>query len=220
MGIKFHCPQGHRLNVKAFLAGKKGICPKCGTKVRIPLVSDSALADSEIEETDASHAPSKSNGAGKVAAPAVAVEAAAPLATHPGDGGHDPIAEAPTAIWYVRPPSGGQYGPARGDIMRQWISEGRVSGDSLVWREGWTDWQTAAKLFPTLEGASAAQAPVQAPVVSTTVPISPRSSQRAATKYDTKKRDSSALAIGMLVGLGLVCLVLLAILVGVVIYLR
>src|SRR5262245_21532760 len=98
MGIKFHCPQGHRLNVKAFLAGKKGICPKCGTKVRIPLVSEPALADSEIEETDASHSEAKSNGAGKVAAPAVAVEPAAPLAAQSGDGGHDPIGEAPTAI--------------------------------------------------------------------------------------------------------------------------
>ena len=35
--------------------------------------------------------------------------------------------------------------------MRRWLSEGRVSSDSLVWREGWTDWQHAGKLFPALE---------------------------------------------------------------------
>jgi GYF domain 2 len=208
MGIKFHCPQGHKLNVKAFLAGKKGVCPKCGTKVRIPLTSEAALADSEVEETDASESPVKSNGSGKVPAPAVAVVPA----TSARDGDHDPISEAPTAIWYVRPPTGGQYGPARGDVMRKWLSEGRVSSDSLVWREGWTDWQNAGKLFPALQGAGAAVPQSAMPAVSTTVPISPRATLRAATKYETKKRDSNALAIAMLVGLGLVCLVLMAVL--------
>ena len=53
-------------------------------------------------------------------------------------------------IWYVRPPSGGQFGPASGDLMRTWLSEGRVSADSLVWREGWRDWQEAGKVFPKL----------------------------------------------------------------------
>src|SRR5687768_3987482 len=48
MGIKFHCPNGHKLNVKSFLAGKKGVCPKCGTRVRIPAVSEGDAADSDI----------------------------------------------------------------------------------------------------------------------------------------------------------------------------
>ncbi|MDO5580984.1 MAG: DUF4339 domain-containing protein [Planctomycetia bacterium] len=39
MGIRFFCPKGHKLNVKAELAGKIGICPKCGEKMMIPLVS-------------------------------------------------------------------------------------------------------------------------------------------------------------------------------------
>src|SRR6187402_765894 len=53
MGIKFHCPNGHKLNVKAFLAGKKGVCPKCGTKFRIPAESEPGLVDSDLEEGDA-----------------------------------------------------------------------------------------------------------------------------------------------------------------------
>ena len=40
MGIKFFCPQGHKLHVKSFLSGKKGICPHCGAKVRIPQETD------------------------------------------------------------------------------------------------------------------------------------------------------------------------------------
>jgi hypothetical protein len=39
MGIKFHCPNGHKLHVKYFLAGKKGLCPKCGVRILIPLES-------------------------------------------------------------------------------------------------------------------------------------------------------------------------------------
>jgi hypothetical protein len=37
MGIRFSCPNGHKLHVKSFLAGKRAVCPQCGTKVVIPL---------------------------------------------------------------------------------------------------------------------------------------------------------------------------------------
>ncbi|MGI9427078.1 MAG: hypothetical protein ACR2NM_00355, partial [Bythopirellula sp.] len=36
MGIRFLCPNGHKLNVKAFLAGKRGICPQCDAKFLVP----------------------------------------------------------------------------------------------------------------------------------------------------------------------------------------
>jgi hypothetical protein len=44
MGIRFSCPNGHRLNVKEFLAGKRGICPQCGSKFVIPAASESTPA--------------------------------------------------------------------------------------------------------------------------------------------------------------------------------
>ena len=53
-------------------------------------------------------------------------------------------------MWYVRPPSGGQYGPATAEYMHRWIEEGRVSGDSLVWRDGWADWQPASTVLAGL----------------------------------------------------------------------
>ena len=62
----------------------------------------------------------------------------------------DPIAEAPAARWYVQSTTGGRYGPAPGDMMRTWLAEGRVAADSLVWREGWAQWQTASTVFPQL----------------------------------------------------------------------
>jgi hypothetical protein len=36
------------------------------------------------------------------------------------------------------------------EIMRTWISEGRVGPDALVWREGWRDWRGASEVFPRL----------------------------------------------------------------------
>lgn len=39
MGIVSFCPQGHRVKVKDHLAGRKGICPTCGARFRIPLAS-------------------------------------------------------------------------------------------------------------------------------------------------------------------------------------
>ena len=64
----------------------------------------------------------------------------------------DPIDEAPGAVWYVRPATGGQFGPASGEIMRTWIDEGRVGASSLVWRAGWAEWRPAAATFPQLAG--------------------------------------------------------------------
>jgi hypothetical protein len=40
MGIRFSCPNGHPLNVKDHLAGKRGICPSCGAKFVIPAAAE------------------------------------------------------------------------------------------------------------------------------------------------------------------------------------
>ncbi len=53
MGIRFECPNGHRLHVKAFLAGKRGICPECDARFIVPMAAgDQALAvtNGEAEE--------------------------------------------------------------------------------------------------------------------------------------------------------------------------
>ena len=36
MGIHIRCPNGHELNVKSHLAGKRGVCPHCGARFQIP----------------------------------------------------------------------------------------------------------------------------------------------------------------------------------------
>jgi hypothetical protein len=61
---------------------------------------------------------------------------------------NDPLAGAENVLWYVRPASGGQLGPAPSDILRHWLAKGRVKADSFVWRDGWSDWQLAGNVFP------------------------------------------------------------------------
>ena len=174
MGIKFLCPNGHKLNVKTFLAGKKGVCPECRERFVIPLESTpkqpvasigvssaGAHADEEVEEDAADdgaevagpyHAAAVSstpNPANSNPANSNPAKIAAPIA--------DPLDEAPNAQWYVRPPTGGQFGPARADLLRRWIGEGRVSADSLVWREGWADWKPAGGLLPGIDAPAVSQ---------------------------------------------------------------
>ena len=258
MGIRFYCPNGHKLNVKSFQAGRRGICPYCGVSVQIPTVStrpsskeakdqhayplaqdpgagaaplaqpphatpaatpSGRVADGGSGQLAAPPAaaptpmtpiapvaasvpvqrpaqgpgPAQTTGQAPAAAPgqpagfptpvaspspaaspspveslpasaptdmavpttadlaaAASIAPAAVESPPPSSGIRDPLAEAPDAVWYVQPLSGGQFGPASNDIMRSWIDEGRVSPDSLVWREGWRDWQEASATFPQL----------------------------------------------------------------------
>ena len=167
MGIRFYCPSGHRLNVKAFLAGKRGICPQCGVKVRIP--EEAETVNKKVEPTlemshsgkDAGnnhHASSRpanvvanSTGHEKNQQVTRRLEVSNELASEnpsPRSNANDPFTEMPHMVWYVRPTKGGQFGPATSEIMRKWVAEGRVREDSLVWREGWSEWQTAGLQFP------------------------------------------------------------------------
>lgn len=187
MGIRFYCPNGHKLNVKEFQAGKRGICPHCGVKILIPMQSTrpaSPAAREPVESGEPDESSDDNVGETEVAeAPAIAApppipgdEPPAPVSPAPvapeeslndweisletpeeapppaPPAGPDAIAQSPDKIWYVRPKSGGQFGPAAGNVMRDWLADGRVSADSLVWQEGWRDWEEAGKVFPQLRG--------------------------------------------------------------------
>ena len=203
MGIRFYCPNGHKLNVKAFLAGKRGICPFCGAKVRIPaestldpgkkggpgengaaansnhtpatepLTAGDLVPPSELERASSSGAnesPSLADQPAPAQEPVVSIELqdeAAVDEDNPVSGlgtppklpqakplPDDPLDEAPDAVWYVRVSDGEQYGPATAGVMRQWMVEGRIGCDCLVWREGWRDWREAFDAFPGLRDGS------------------------------------------------------------------
>ena len=185
MGIRFLCPNGHKLHVKAFLSGKKAICPKCGVRVIVP--DENPAAAASRPEPTASHVVATEHYAevaleeslvdGAMEAMS-ATDATAGLEAQKAGGAQptaqaaDPIDVAPGAVWYVRPAGGGQFGPASADIMRHWLDEGRVSTSSLVWRAGWTEWRSAASTFPQLAqmaaaGPAGATAPGQPPTGAT-----------------------------------------------------
>jgi GYF domain 2 len=70
------------------------------------------------------------------------------------------LRQAPFAAWFVAPSSGGRYGPANSETMQQWLQDGRVSRDSLVWREGWADWLPAHTVFPIYGGPPQVMPPI------------------------------------------------------------
>jgi hypothetical protein len=124
----------------------------------------------------AKQAPSNSKAAVVASAPAQSLQPSeqsgrgaqevAPSATAPPTPGPtpDPISDAPQLQWYVVPPgASSQYGPAAGEAFRAWIQEGRVTAESLVWRQDWPEWKRAGSVFPELD-------PAQRPVASTAGP--------------------------------------------------
>jgi hypothetical protein len=166
MGIRFQCPNGHKLNVKTDLAGKRASCPECGAKLVIPAVSLDESSDlSAVAIANPVSANSQSQLANNGAsAPPVRASISSPTTPPLAGGG-----------WYVRPTSGGQFGPATEELFCSWIAEGRVSADSHVWRDGWTAWKLARDAADDLPMPLAAT-PVAA--VSPPIPAVPAADER------------------------------------------
>lgn len=262
MGIRFQCPNGHKINVKAFLAGKRARCPDCGAKVVVPFESQatptlSAMPATAPVASEAAASAAAPNGAGGAQAAkrtatapvaaatgsTVAIATAAPVSAHaprtaisptfnanlaaaaavvsaplaplapamPTAVAIDPISEAPQAVWYVRPRSGGQFGPAPGDIFRQWIAQRRVTADSLVWRDGWADWRPAGEVLPQL-AARTPPAFAAAPSMAMPATAASPAPDAPATRYIRSRRSKSStiVAIGVL---GVVALALVGVLI-------
>lgn len=160
MGIRFACHVcGKRLNIKQELAGRRGICPACSARFRIPREDTETSSPVELRADDSSR--SRWNGersspttAGVATIPAPAVVGTSRRTTaSPSPQGDLPeslLDQDPDAAWYVRPPAGGQYGPASGETLKQWIDQGRVAIDALLWRDGWPQWRDAGVVLEDL----------------------------------------------------------------------
>jgi len=230
MGIRFYCPNGHKLNVKDFQKGLKGICPACGVGVQVPLQStrrssreekrsqgeepasptaaarwrpvQSPVPDAQAASGDGAEesSPLWAAAADTDSYPSTLATFAATPAARSGAAGKpgDPLADANTATWFVRPPSGGQFGPATADVMRIWLAEGRVTADTLVWREGWRDWQQAGNVLSQLS-------PVTIPGLEEffSEPVAASAHDHSTTHHD-RPRSARAVAVGILVLMGLV----------------
>ncbi len=178
MGIRFRCHHCQfELHVKDFQGGKRGRCPECSGKFRIPPsdsefslpiddlastsvsgeASDQELLSSAILAIESSVAltpTTELKTAAVQSVPAVREQISNPSTetSHSTENSAGAITlaafrESPKSMWHVRPPSGGQYGPANCDTFFQWMVENRVTIDSLVWREGWPEWLVAEHVF-------------------------------------------------------------------------
>jgi hypothetical protein len=122
MGIRFQCPNGHPLNVKAYLAGRRGICPQCDARFIVPAASGQRAVPAD-QQPEAPRPP-----------PAATPESI-------------PDPPNPAPLWYTRSESGQQFGPVETGVIRQWMVDGRVSAHSWVWRTGWPEWIRAGEAF-------------------------------------------------------------------------
>lgn len=87
------------------------------------------------------------------------------------------LAKAGDANWFVRPPSGGQYGPASSSLLSDWILERRVTADSFLWYEGMAQWQLASVLVPEyFANEQSTNGSTMPPVVSQFTTTEPKSS--------------------------------------------
>lgn len=166
MGILVSCPNGHRLNLKAELAGLRGVCPRCGTAFNIPKLSEAPATSGQAAATAAGPSAgqkavggppsaatvfggSGNSGAGVREGGGETAGTVQPAAASPTVAAADDVfAERPEARWYVRPAGGGEYGPADGEMLRQWLEGGRVAADSLLVRDDWPAGRRAADVFP------------------------------------------------------------------------
>lgn len=178
MGIVSFCPRGHRMKVKDHLAGKKGICPTCGERFRIPLATPTAGRASaaaglpearlvslepgaaatlpEVLMLAESGSPAPTRVLPPTRAPApngperVDVDPAMTVAPATDDSGDVPaaIAEAAEASWCIAVPGGTASAAMSGPALLAWLLSGQATGGELVWRSDWSDWQPLARVFP------------------------------------------------------------------------
>jgi len=170
VGIVSFCPQGHRIKVKGHLAGRKGICPTCGARFRIPLTSAFApgsvsppapLPEARFVSLDAALAAGLPRvvplqvGAARADAhdPAPADEEHVECEPHESSApAHPLIAERPDLAWCLAVPGGTASDPLAAADMQAWLESGRATGDELVWRADWAEWRPIAGAFPELFG--------------------------------------------------------------------
>lgn len=189
MGIRFTCHHcSYAMHVKDFQSGKRGKCPHCNKSFRIPLEStDYSIPILDGKSESIAEAPAKnvvaeqrkrivSTSQSHSHAPATSTKVRdtnQPADSKGADKSVRPLLpraflDAPNAAWYVRPPSGGQYGPADQQTLQLWIRENRVTHDSLLWREGQPQWIPSSTLLPELyqnESASQAEGSANEPIV-------------------------------------------------------
>jgi hypothetical protein len=170
MGIVSFCPQGHRVKVKDHLAGKKGVCPTCGGKFRIPLASaepvvrnagEAALPLARIVSHDGDLA-ARLPRALRLETPTgggtggdepehddeiLGDDSAQPQPPDPATR-HPAISSRPDLAWCLAVPGGTASEPLTAEAMQAWLESRQTIGNELVWRADWPEWLPIGQVFP------------------------------------------------------------------------
>ncbi|MFO1062396.1 MAG: DUF4339 domain-containing protein [Pirellulales bacterium] len=279
MGIRFRCHHCEaEMNLKNFQAGKRGRCPECSGRFRVPNQSTDyslPLEDGEdavaVEELRAIGALSQSSASSVTAKqpaakptvrevlkpepgpvlpaeklgarrrevtsssqakpasreskvessarPVAAVVSAAgdvassngaapSIASSASNAADFPlpaaVAESPLSVWYVRPATGGQFGPADGKVFVQWLSDGRVAPEAYVWRDGWPDWQPASVgLADFFAAAGLAAASEQSAAIVSAQPLSMLESSNSYIGAAPSDASTNSVPVGSMPAAGL-----------------
>jgi hypothetical protein len=212
VGIRFRCHHCEsELHVKDFQGGKRGRCPQCQGRFRVPLSDadhslppDGSVNDGSANEEAQLENATTSSTASDVQTRQSTVEQTKRQTTEQsrspsqtlsvGVGKPQQLNEFPEAKWFVRPSSGGQFGPATNDSMWQWLQENRIDHSSLVWREGWNDWLESAEVFADFYAT--AEVPAESPGLPTSrledEPVGSKLQQAQATTNAMNGKDSPA----------------------------
>jgi hypothetical protein len=159
VGIVAFCPQGHRVKVKDQLAGRKGVCPTCGARFRIPLES---VAEPAAPLPLARVVPLE---AAEIATlPRVLIDEPQPVRRGPAKPGetvgtppppsvarHSLLDERPELAWSRAVPGGAASAPMSAAELRAWLDSGAAVGNELVWRSDWEDWRPLGAVFPNAQ---------------------------------------------------------------------
>ncbi len=170
MGIRFRCHHCEtELHVKDFQGGKRGRCPECKGKFRVPLSDAEHSLEADDSVADAGPVAPATNAATTSQVTTLTIEkqaardqsitesSSAPPSKPPSRPAKPrALIDTPQAKWFVRPTSGGQYGPAPSESMWQWLGENRIGRDSLVWCDGWPEWLVADEVFDDFFASSPA----------------------------------------------------------------
>lgn len=109
MGIRFLCPNGHKIHVKSHYAGRRAKCPTCAESVQIPLESTIESSKSSSRQERCDEQLRYDHGSARIRAGGAAVAEASSSGERPvmddalrGLGGADHSAEAEIPVIYIQ----------------------------------------------------------------------------------------------------------------------
>ncbi len=150
MGIRFKCHHCRApLNIKIDLADKRGVCPQCQGRFRIPSQSQAlSVSLDETAKSFESALPEHESVKSTMDRPGVKPQVVS-QATKTSASSDTPTSESETRepLYFVRPPSGGEYGPAAKETIELWISQRRITSETLLCLVGTSNWRKAKEVF-------------------------------------------------------------------------